>query len=127
MPIEKKLIRTLDDDPVMLNLTVAIIKKENLVRPFVSVETAFKFLALKRRPQVDLMLLDYYMPEMEGPEVLRRLRADPAYASIPVVFLTGLEEAEHSRKLLEQGAVDVIGKPPVAETLMAAIRNILEN
>ena len=59
----------------------------------------------------DLILLDIMMPGMDGYEVCRRLKDDPAYAKIPVIFLTALTEIESKTKGFQLGAVDYITKP----------------
>ncbi len=69
--------------------------------------------ALQRAAQAvpDIVLLDALMPGMDGFEVARRLKADPATAAIPVVFMTGLTETEHVLKAFESGGVDYVAKP----------------
>jgi Response regulators consisting of a CheY-like receiver domain and a winged-helix DNA-binding domain len=70
----------------------------------------------------DLILLDVMMPGMDGPTTLRHLRADPASAHIPVIFLTAKAqpaEIEHYRSL---GALDAIAKPFDPMNLAARIR-----
>ncbi len=74
----------------------------------------------------DLILLDLMMPEMDGLEVCRRLKADPAVASIPIIFLTASNEMEHLVKGFEAGAVDYITKPFNAPELLARVRTHLE-
>ncbi len=59
----------------------------------------------------DLILLDIMMPDMDGYEVLRRLKADPAYENIPVIFLTALHNPEDIVKGFKLGASDYISKP----------------
>lgn len=59
----------------------------------------------------DLILLDIMMPEMDGYEVCRRLKADEKTKKIPVIFLTAMTEEESEKKGLELGAVDYITKP----------------
>jgi DNA-binding response OmpR family regulator len=59
----------------------------------------------------DLILLDLMMPEMDGLEVCRRLKADATVRQIPVIFLTASNEMEHLIKGFEAGAVDYITKP----------------
>lgn len=54
----------------------------------------------------DLILLDLMMPDMDGLEVCRRLKADPLTQTIPVIFLTASNEMEHLVKGFEVGAVD---------------------
>jgi CheY-like chemotaxis protein len=73
----------------------------------------------------DVILLDYVMPGMDGPSVLETLRAEPATAAIPVIFLTGRSEPEEVRSLLAQGADGVISKPFHPADLQAQIEAIL--
>ncbi len=74
----------------------------------------------------DLILLDLMMPEMDGLEVCRRLKADPALQAIPVIFLTASNEMEHLVNGFEVGAVDYITKPFNAPELLARVRTHLE-
>src|SRR5258706_16329828 len=69
--------------------------------------------ALQRAAQVrpDIILLDALMPGMDGFEVARRLKSDPATAAIPVVFMTGLTDTEHVLKAFQSGGVDYVAKP----------------
>jgi phosphoserine phosphatase RsbU/P len=59
----------------------------------------------------DLILLDVMMPEMDGYEVCRRLKADPTTREIPVIFLTAQTEAEDETRGFQVGAVDYVHKP----------------
>jgi two-component system, sensor histidine kinase and response regulator len=74
----------------------------------------------------DLVLLDMMMPGMDGFEVLRRLRADPVLAGVPVVFLTAASERAALVRAFDLGAVDYVTKPFVAEELLARVRTHLE-
>lgn len=125
--IDNQIIMTIDDDPVILNLIVGMLKKDYRLRPFVSARTAFAYLSLPEGPGADLILLDYHMPDLDGPEVLRRLKAEPVSAGIPVIFLTGRSDdgAEEDRRLMDLGAAGVLGKPPSAEALRSKIRRLL--
>ena len=69
--------------------------------------------ALAELPQMapDLILLDVMMPQMDGPTVLEKLRADPATAGIPVVFITARTQAQEVAALKALGALGVIAKP----------------
>jgi adenylate cyclase len=74
----------------------------------------------------ELILLDIMMPDMDGFEVLRRLRQDPATASIPVIFLTALTSIEEEQSGLDLGAVDYIAKPISPPIVMARVHAHLE-
>ena len=67
-------------------------------------------IALSENPP-DLILLDIMMPEMDGYEVLEKLKDDPQTKGIPVIFLSALDEKEDIIRGLEMGAVDYIAKP----------------
>ena len=74
----------------------------------------------------DLILLDLMMPEMDGLEVCRRLKVDPATRQIPIIFLTASNEMEHLVKGFEAGAVDYVTKPFNGAELLARVRTHLE-
>jgi phosphoserine phosphatase RsbU/P len=70
----------------------------------------------------DLILLDILMPKLDGYEVYRLLQNDPQTAAIPVIFLTGMTDAEDKVKGLEMGAVDYITKPFDPGEVLARVR-----
>jgi len=70
----------------------------------------------------DLVLLDVRMPEMDGFEVCRRLKADPSIADVPVIFMTAVDDTEHKVEGFRLGAVDYVTKPIQREELVARIR-----
>jgi len=74
----------------------------------------------------DLILLDVMMPEIDGYEVCRRLKADEATRDIPVIFVTSMGETKDETKGLELGAVDYITKPISPPIVRARIRTHLE-
>ena len=80
--------------------------------------------AAAERP--DLVLLDVMMPEMDGFECCRRLKSDPATASIPVVIVTALDHASDRLKGLEAGADDFLTKPIKPEHLISAVSTRIE-
>ncbi|MGD8470647.1 MAG: response regulator [Desulfobacteraceae bacterium] len=83
-------------------------------------------LSIAKKVKPDLILLDIMMPEMDGYEVCRRLKADQATMQIPVIFVTALSDAEDEAKGLTLGAVDYITKPFNPELIRARVRNHLE-
>jgi sigma-B regulation protein RsbU (phosphoserine phosphatase) len=78
-------------------------------------------LNISRKTHPDLILLDIMMPEMDGYEVIRRLKADEATADIPVIFLSALDQTGDKVRGLELGAVDYITKPFQAEEVLARV------
>lgn len=76
--------------------------------------------------EFDLILLDVVMPEMDGIEVCRRLKASPWTASIPVIFFTGRLRDDADRQVAyDVGAVDYLTKPVAKQELVARIRVML--
>lgn len=73
----------------------------------------------------DLILLDINMPEMDGYEVCKQLKADEALKDIPVIFITGLTETEDMVKAFSMGAVDYIAKPFQVEEVCARVKTHL--
>lgn len=75
--------------------------------------------------QPDLILLDVMMPDMDGPETLRRLADSPLTASIPVVFITARTQTHEVERYLAMGAVGVIAKPFDPLALAGEARKLL--
>jgi DNA-binding response OmpR family regulator len=73
----------------------------------------------------DVILLDWMMPEMDGPEVCRRLKSSPATADIPVIFLTARSQQSEIARGLALGAAGYIVKPFDALTIGAQVRELL--
>lgn len=82
--------------------------------------------ALSLAHLADLVLLDVRMPDMNGLEVCRRMRADEATRRIPVIFVSGLDRSENQTEGFEAGAVDYITKPISITVLRARVRTHLE-
>lgn len=80
--------------------------------------------ALAQREHPDVILLDVMMPEMDGFEVCRRLRADPALATVPIILLTALDDRESRLHGLEAGADDFITKPFDSSELRIRLRTL---
>lgn len=102
-------ILVVDDTQENLELLTGMLKgKGYIVRPAPSGKIAL--MTAKVNPP-DLVLLDINMPEMDGYEVCRRLKADPALQDIPVIFLTAFTETSEKIKAFGVGGVDYITKP----------------
>ncbi|MEQ1657734.1 MAG: response regulator [Hylemonella sp.] len=72
----------------------------------------------------DLILLDVMMPGMDGPTTLEKLRADPATAGIPVIFLTAKVQPAEVAQYQSLGALNVIAKPFDPMTLAAQVKQV---
>ena len=84
-------------------------------------------LRLVRSVRPDLILLDVQMPDMDGFEVCRRLKADDATRDIPVVYITAHGQTEEIVQGFESGGVDYILKPFRKEEVLVRVRTHLEN
>ncbi|AWU94451.1 diguanylate cyclase [Azospirillum ramasamyi] len=84
-----------------------------------------KALDLVQARMPDLVLLDIMMPGMDGFEVCRRIKSDPATHDIPVIFISAKSEVEDETRGLEVGAIDFITKPISPPIVKARVRNHL--
>lgn len=99
-----------DDEPDMrLVVQTALGLTEGLTVH--SAESGEQALELARELQPDLLMLDVMMPGLDGPATLQRLRADPAIAHIPVIFMTAKAMPEDVQRLRAIGGLAVIAKP----------------
>lgn len=114
-----------DDDPdirMIVKLALAL-DPELSVRPAASGEAALAMLDGGWLP--DGILLDAMMPQMDGPTVLRRIREKPAYAAIPVIFMTAKARGTDLIGYRELGAIGVIQKPFGPVELASQVRKLL--
>ncbi|MDC9823096.1 response regulator [Devosia sp. ZB163] len=82
-------------------------------------------LAAAAAAQFDLVLVDNVMPEMDGVELTRRLRAEPAYRSVPIVMVTSDISPALRLKAVAAGATDFVNKPFDSTELQARVKNLL--
>lgn len=79
-----------------------------------------------KKEKADLILMDIEMPHMDGRETLKRIRQNPDWAKIPVIFLTAYTNAEMEAECLNAGADDFISKPFVPIVMLTRVARILE-
>src|SRR3954470_17817403 len=82
-------------------------------------------LGICERAECDLVLLDVMMPEMDGFEVCRRLKANPKTHHIPVIMVTALDQPSDRVRGLEAGADDFLTKPLSDIALIARVRSLV--
>jgi response regulator RpfG family c-di-GMP phosphodiesterase len=117
-------ILAVDDTPASLKLLSEILRGEGYtVRSAVNGELALRS-AFKSPPE--LILLDIRMPEVDGFEICRQLKANPDTEEIPVIFVSALSETDEKVMGFELGAVDFVTKPYQREELLARVHTHLE-
>jgi len=112
-------ILAIDDDPTTLHLIGEILRQAGFrVALGASGGEALELVA----EVPDLILLDQYLPDLDGLEICARLKADPATTDIPVIFLTADRNPDLEARSLAAGAVDFVTKPFSDRVLLARIR-----
>jgi len=116
--IHRATVLIVDDTPDNITLLANLLKDKYQTKVATSGATALQIVASSK---VDLILLDIMMPEMDGIETCRRLKADEATASIPVIFLTAKNLQEDEAMGRSAGAVDFLRKPVNPDLLFARV------
>jgi diguanylate cyclase (GGDEF)-like protein len=116
-------ILVVDDEKANLDVLVHILKDSYIVYPAKCGAAALKKAA---EIQPDLILLDIIMPDINGFDVLQKLKSDDLVSHIPVIFITSLNNAEDEKKGLRLGAVDYIAKPFNSEIVKVRIKTQLQ-
>ena len=119
---QRKHILVVDDNSMMLKVIKEHLHEKYDVATAVNGKIALKFL---ERKKTDLILLDYEMPEENGPAVLEKLRASDATKDIPVIFLTGVTETKKIQEALILKPQSYLLKPIDREKLLEAIAKII--
>lgn len=120
----KRTILVVDDVPDNLAILDGILRHTYRVKAATDGEAALSIARGDRPP--DLVLLDVMMPGMDGFEVCRRLKQDPATAKIPVIFVTAKDDASDESTGFAAGAVDYIVKPVNPHLVRARVKAQLE-
>ncbi|MBR9971312.1 fused response regulator/phosphatase [Magnetospirillum sulfuroxidans] len=119
-------ILVVDDNPFNRRMLEALIKTVGVGRIDLATD-GIEGLAAIAANQPDLVLLDVMMPNMDGLEMCRRLRADHALSDLPVLFITALEDAKSRTACFAAGGNDVISKPIDTDEVLARVRVHLQN
>ena len=121
---KKPIILIVDDEPKNIKLLKAKLSRtpyqiEQAVNGFEAIEKAQTVLP-------DLILLDVMMPEMDGYEVARRIKADPKLSLTPIIMVTSLDGSDDKAKGMKAGAQDFMTKPVHTMELMTRINSVIQ-
>ncbi|WP_229429365.1 diguanylate cyclase [Massilia sp. ST3] len=116
--VETQKVLVADDDAINREVLGDLLKPEYTV---LLAKNGAQTLERAARHAPDLILLDVMMPDMDGYEVLRQLRADPQTEHIAVIFISGLDRPEDEANGLKMGASDYIVKPFNPTVVMARV------
>ena len=119
----KQIILVVDDVPENIEILDGILRSQYTVKAALSGEKALKIAMQIDAP--DLILLDIMMPDMDGYEVCKQLKAQICTRNIPVIFVTAMGEIENEARGFELGAVDYIIKPVSPAIVRARVRTHL--
>lgn len=112
-----------DDDKINLTAARNALSDSYKITAVTSGEQGLRFL---QKNSCDLILLDINMPEMDGFEVMARIRENLALSAIPIIFLTADSDPEIESRCLKEGAMDFITKPFVPNVILSRISRTLE-
>jgi len=118
-------ILAIDDHPETLSIIQQVLAQHGY--DVTAVNSAVQGIALAKKELPDLVLLDGMMPEMDGWEVCRRLRATPALADVRIIMFSAVSAAEQKLAGFDAGADDYLTKPTEPTELLERVRALLEN
>ena len=118
-------ILVIDDHPETLSIIQRVLQQQGY--QVLGARSGFRGLALADSENPDMVLVDGMMPEIDGWEVCRRLRATPKSADIPIIMFTAVDEADKKLAGFDAGADDYLTKPTEPAELIERVKAILEN
>ncbi|MEA3152996.1 MAG: diguanylate cyclase [Betaproteobacteria bacterium] len=123
-PLRGALIMMVDDEPVILQVIQALLEEGGYAK-FVSTSQGLDAIDLLLERHPDVLLLDLMMPDMDGLQILSRMRTENILRDIPVLVLTSSKDPAAKMKALELGATDFLAKPVDPGELLLRLRNTL--
>jgi CheY-like chemotaxis protein len=102
----------------------------NILRPHYRVKatrSGLQAVEIALRVKPDAVLLDMLMPDLDGPDVCRRIKAQPGLADVPVLFITGSEGEEALALCRAAGGIGVLTKPVDEDKLLAAVADGIQS
>ncbi len=123
--LENKKILIIDDEQTMLEIVTAVLKRAGAFPTGISsVKNALK---ASKVEQFDAIILDRYMPECDGHDVLKQLKSSPETKTTPVIMLTGEKDINEVKESVKLGAVGYITKPFTPKDFLSQLDKVLES
>jgi DNA-binding response OmpR family regulator len=120
----KKLkILIIDDEPLIREVVKLALDHADF--DAVALESPKLAMTVIKQSKPDLVLMDLYMPELNGLDLVRALQADAATKRIPVIVMTGSNETIDNISAIQAGAFEYVAKPISAQALIEKIRRVL--
>jgi response regulator RpfG family c-di-GMP phosphodiesterase len=113
-------ILAVDDEYVNIQLIKSVLREEYDI---ISALNGHEAINLLKQYKPDLILLDVMMPDLSGFDVCKIIKADPAFADIPIIFLTALNTEAGEQEGLELGGIDYLTKPINLVLLKLRVKN----
>jgi DNA-binding NarL/FixJ family response regulator len=112
-----------DDHALLRNAFRALFDAQSDMEVVGEASTGCQALDIARRTRADVVLMDVRMPDLDGVEATRRIRADPALADTAILILTTFENDDYVTEALRAGALGFVGKGISPDDLLAAVRD----
>src|SRR5262249_13539675 len=119
------LVLVVDDDPELLRL-VGLLLKRIKIESAAAADGASAFKWLENAHRLNLIILDLMLPDIDGFDILRRLRGDPKYDQVPILILSAKADPNTIRTGLDSGADGYITKPYLANSLISRVETLLK-
>lgn len=122
--LNQAVIMMVDDEPITMEVLQAFLEDAGYQK-FVLVEDSVQAMAQIEEQRPDVLLLDLVMPEVDGFEILEKIRGNPSLTHLPVIMLTSASDAWTKLQALDLGATDFLSKPVDPSELSLRVRNTL--
>ncbi len=122
--LKKSRVMIVDDEPIMMEVVQAFLEDAGYTN-FLTTDDSTRALALMIEQRPDVLLLDLFMPGIDGFELLAQIRGEAKLRYLPVIVLTAASDSETKLRALELGATDFLAKPVDPSELSLRLRNAL--
>jgi type IV pilus assembly protein PilB len=122
--VKPKKVLIADDNQIIIKLLVNILESDNY--HVVSADNGLDALKLVHQEKPDLIITDYLMPQMDGMELIRKIKSQLSTRLIPIIMLTAKDKVDSEVAVIDAGADDYITKPLNAKQILARVARLLQ-